>query len=60
MKLNCNLLVVVKEFKYLESTFTADEKLGKEISNRIHGTSGFFQGVKNLVYDRDVPFELKK
>lgn len=42
VKLNGDLKEVVKEFKYLGSSFTLDGKLEKEVSNKIPAANGFF------------------
>ena len=53
-------LEVVKHFKYLGSELTEDGRLNLEISRRIQLGSAFYQQVRGLVWNKDIPMKAKE
>ena len=60
VNMNGTKLEEVKEYKYLGTIFSEDGKVEKEIGARVKQASGFYQSVRGLVWDREVPLECKK
>ena len=60
IKLNGNILEVVKSFKYLGSVITEDGKITEEIGKRIQQANSFYQCVRGIVWNRDVPKKCKR
>ena len=60
IKLNGKILEEVKTFKYLGSVITEDGKITEEIGKRIQQANSFYQGVRGILWNRDVPKKCKK
>lgn len=59
IKIGEDTLKVVESFSYLGSEVMASGKMKKEINNRIRKASNFYQCVKGLVWDREIPIQCK-
>jgi hypothetical protein len=59
IKIGAETLEVVESFGYLGSEIMASGKIKKEITNRIQKASNFYQCVKGLVWDREIPIQCK-
>lgn len=60
IKVNGQPLEVVKSFKYLGSILSEDGTIKEEIGKRIQQANGFYQCVRGLVWNQEVPEKCKK
>ena len=60
VKIRDEELEVVSSFKYLGSELTQDARLTNEISRRVQQSNSFYQSVRNLVWNKEIPRKCKE
>ena len=59
IRLGGEALDVKEEFRYLGSIVTNEARMGAEITRRIHLASGFYQSIRKLLWNEDMPAKCK-